>query len=787
MTTASPIAKVSVGRSGCGAAHASYITRMSALDPEGRDRAARNAEVRFEQLSLLTYDQTEKTEPSVTETLRDNLDHRSMDAEQEHAGGGERDADPVWTWNAPDFLTGDTNGKRPELGQSNDSEELSLKEKTENLRLYFGSLEDYERRKGGRTHYRIILSFDVPATNQQMRDLTNNFLEQAFPKAIAFGAIHRDTDHPHVHLYLNSRQTDGRRIQLKNNEFKTIDEKWSKIYTNFAGDKSAHVEYLRKKEETKQWKITAAEAFRKGKPIPPKPERDNDRRERLAEQRLSAQRSEARDQGKRLESRPPAEPVIRAGSEKETGRLLAKVQVAQEQLAHLIRTEAHQGEIRSIANNAYDLKATVDKTIAARKQDGKEWLPAVVYTTEECKQLKEYMASHLIPVKKEHAAARIQAARVVAGAELSDAEGKAEAFRTTRHFWKFEVEGWDRKLSLKEVEQEIKNKTEEKFKLYNFLRPSKRESIQGQIDYLSDVKRDVQKQLLVRDAAVSRTLGAAGLKYEVSSKQAEQAQQARSREGKAMPLPVFQKDELRKMAEIATRNKDARLLALVYSQVREILLREPTDQALSRVKGHAVMARMEMLREAERLKAAIQYGEFRQVPLRDANGLDYTKSLREVEPRSVLEAVIRHFTDSEKQKRERQEIGDIGREQLRRAEAQSIKARDYSVVLDNIAADHFRAAGVQPGQIAPELDAKQIAALREFAEKQPLLSGARRDFAEAARQAERELQERDVAEAARESERGITHDPSTRSREQFPSEATTIANRTDRDSYARGR
>ncbi len=109
-------------------------------------------------------------------------------------------------------------------------------------------------------------------------------------------------------------------------------------------------------------------------------------------------------------------------------------------------------------------------------------------------------------------AARIQAARVLAAAELSDAEGKAEAFRTTRHFWKFEVEGWDRKLSLKEVEQEIKSKTEEKFKLYNFLRPSKRESIQGQIDYLNDVKRDVQKQLLVRDAAVNRTLGAGGLK-----------------------------------------------------------------------------------------------------------------------------------------------------------------------------------------------------------------------------------------------------------------------------------
>jgi hypothetical protein len=262
-----------------------------------------------------------------------------------------------------------------------------LREKTENLRLYFGSLEDYERRKGGRTHYRIILSFDVPATNRQIRDLTNTFLEQAFPKAIAFGAIHRDTDHPHVHLYLNSRQTDGRRIQLKNNEFKTIDEKWSRIYTDFAGDKSAHVEYLRKKEETKQWKIAAAEAYRKGEPIPPKPERDNDRRERLSEQRLSAQRSEANDRGAQLESRPQAEPLSRAASEKETSRLVARTEVAREHLAHLIRTDAAEAQIKSAGRLAHDLSGVLSKTVATRKAIGRQKLPHVVYTTEEWKQV----------------------------------------------------------------------------------------------------------------------------------------------------------------------------------------------------------------------------------------------------------------------------------------------------------------------------------------------------------------------------------------------------------------
>src|SRR5262249_14595094 len=152
----------------------------------------------------------------------------------------------------------------------------------------------------------------------------------------------------------------------KNNEFKTIDEKWSKIYTDFAGDKSAHVEYLRKKEETKQWKIAAAEAYRKGKPIPPKPERDNDRRERLAEQRLSAQRSQARDQGRQLNARPEAEPVMRPGSEKETSRLLAKTEVAREELAHLIRTESPATQVKWAARTAQQFAVALEKTLAAR-------------------------------------------------------------------------------------------------------------------------------------------------------------------------------------------------------------------------------------------------------------------------------------------------------------------------------------------------------------------------------------------------------------------------------------
>jgi hypothetical protein len=629
MTTASPIAKVSIGKSGCGAAHASYITRMSALDPGARNRERSEPEERPEQSPLLTHEQPEETEPSVPETLKDNLDDRSLGEEKEHGDGGQQDADPVWTWNAPDFLTGDTDETGRELGRSIVQEQLTLKEKTENLRLYFGSLEDYEQRKGGRTHYRIILSFDVPATNQQIRDLTNNFLEQAFPKAIAFGAIHRDTDHPHVHLYLNSRQTDGRRIQLKNNEFKTIDEKWSKIYTEFAGDKSAHVEYLRKKEETKQWKIAAAEAYRKGEPIPPKPDRDNDRRERLAEQRLAAQRSEARDKGKHLESPKQAEPVMRPFSEKQASRLLARTEVAHEQLAHLIRTDAPEPEIKSAARIAHELSSALGKTLALRKEMGRERPPQVVYTTEEWKQLKEYRASADTPVRNDHIAGRLQANYVLAGAGMTDAKGKAEAFQVSRHLWKFEIEGWEQGLSLKDVEQAIKAKGEEKLKMYNYLRPTKREQIEGQIDYLHSVKKDIQRQLAVREAGIAKGLGAAEVRFQTSARQVEQTERARTLEGRGMPAPIYEREELWKMVAIANHNKDAKLLGYAYEQVKGELLRDPSPGQLSRVRGRELMARMDMIKEGDRFLAAVKYSDFRQVPIKDNSGLDYTRSVRE--------------------------------------------------------------------------------------------------------------------------------------------------------------
>ncbi len=746
---AEAFAKFRVGTPGAGAAHASYITRYSAFEPNGE----RN---RGSQLELNDY------QMSVAATLDQDLRDRALDEVDEP-----EEVDPVWTWNAPSYLTADHYGFQEDkssrlLRQVSDGDgalhgritagitaanrHKRLQEKTAKLRAYFGSMEQFEKAKGGRTHYRVILSFDVPAANSQIRDLTNEFLKETFPKAIAFGAIHRDTEHPHVHLYLHARQIDGRKIYLAKNQYTSIDEKWARIYSEFAGERSAYIEHLRKKEETRQWKIAAAEAYKKGEPIPPKPERDNDRRERLAEQRLSAQRSQARDQGKQLSARPGAEPVMRPGSEKETSRMLAKAEVAREELAHLIRSEASATQVKWAARTAHEFAVALERTLVARKEMGKEKVPHVVYTTGEWKQLKEYAKTRDLPIRDDRAAARLQSTRVLAGAEQKDAHAKVDAFQTRRHFWKFHVEGFG-KVSLREVEQRIKTETEDKFKLYNFLRPTKREGIQLRIEFLQETKKDIQKQIANAERPARNNLAASQLKYETASKLVEHTEKARAQEGKEMPSPGFERSELAKMSNIANRTKDAKLLEFVYHEVRDSLLANPTPSTLSEVKGKALVARMDMLKAADRLKATIEYGDYRQLPITDAKGLTYTTSVREVEPKDALATLIRHFTDSPERKRERQAVADARADQLLMAHMQSRDARDYSVIRDRIAQDFYRAAGTREKIVTPTLAREQIAELNKYADTLPFFSTDRKEFKEAARIAEESLLRSDARQA----------------------------------------
>src|SRR6185369_12613736 len=88
---AEAFAKFRVGTPGAGAAHASYITRYSALEPNGERNRGSQLELNVHQVS-------------VAAALGEDLHDRALDGDRSD------EVDPVWTWNAPSYLTGDHYG-----------------------------------------------------------------------------------------------------------------------------------------------------------------------------------------------------------------------------------------------------------------------------------------------------------------------------------------------------------------------------------------------------------------------------------------------------------------------------------------------------------------------------------------------------------------------------------------------------------------------------------------------------------------------------------------------------
>src|SRR5262249_30550930 len=156
--------------------------------------------------------------------------------------------------------------------------------------------------------------------------------------------------------------------------------------------------------------------------------------------------------------------------------------------------------------------------------------------------------------------------------------------------------------------------------------------------------------------------------------------------------------------------------------------------------GRSVMAKLEMLKAHDRLQTADKYQAARHAPVRDAQGLDHARSLRQVEPKTALEVVIRHFTDSPEQKQELQSVRAAANEQLNQAKAEFLRAQQYVIVREEIARDYCQAAGVSPNQLAPILTRDKIRELKQYAENMPSRGAQRREFAHAISLAEQRLE-----------------------------------------------
>src|SRR5262249_58541620 len=110
---AAALAKLSVGRPGLGAAHASYIPRMSALDPDHKNGQYRDSEERPEPLVMVDGDPSPEPERVLASKIAQDMAERSLPG----LGGQNREvdetADRVWAGNVPSSFTATNSGGQP--------------------------------------------------------------------------------------------------------------------------------------------------------------------------------------------------------------------------------------------------------------------------------------------------------------------------------------------------------------------------------------------------------------------------------------------------------------------------------------------------------------------------------------------------------------------------------------------------------------------------------------------------------------------------------------------------
>jgi hypothetical protein len=108
-----------------------------------------------------------------------------------------------------------------------------------------------------RNHQRMMLSFPEELNPDRALEAAKNFLKQEFPEAKCLLAAHGNTKIMHVHVWMDCRQTSGKKLHVPNAQYKTLDNRFAKyadrLYgTNYAEQfKAKKIENISERETLK--------------------------------------------------------------------------------------------------------------------------------------------------------------------------------------------------------------------------------------------------------------------------------------------------------------------------------------------------------------------------------------------------------------------------------------------------------------------------------------------------------------------------------------------------------
>jgi len=90
--------------------------------------------------------------------------------------------------------------------------------------------------RGNRRDYRVILSFEKEVSSDKALAMAREFLDKShFRNNPAMLAVHRNTEHVHVHILLAARKLDGLKLDMNRRMYESFDKLWAKIYQREMG------------------------------------------------------------------------------------------------------------------------------------------------------------------------------------------------------------------------------------------------------------------------------------------------------------------------------------------------------------------------------------------------------------------------------------------------------------------------------------------------------------------------------------------------------------------------
>lgn len=529
------------------------------------------------------------------------------------------------------------------------AEKSNIEKQAIGLRAYV-EMRDMEEQARGlpgrgklRTCFGVIISFDLALSNTAVKTLVDRFLAAApfesheastfkekpvevfneynrppFRDCGMVGALHREGNWTHLHLWIDVRDVHGRVVKIHPKVWNALGQLWARIWSDYTGDDEQLIEYERKTGETGEWRRETYRRLESGLAPNPQPARVAHDYDQRALKIASQNKVHLQVVGLDPKQFSFADRIAGPRSNDELRRVMAVTKVAEEELAHAYGTGASLQELPALEMRArterlhLDAIETARSTTAVRRQTSPEREATNLSTKGRAQSPKKkqefqfYMTDkqqekfdrlreeRLKAAKDNRRTALLLGHQTIVEAELKAAREDGERFETARMLMPLFVKG--REWTLLEVEIA----TVDRIETSATAQPKGKPILVGKSLWAGskeEVREVLEGHLAKQTERIRRKVEMAEWHYKLISEVIKEASEVRAGVGKKMPVPLYLAEDREKVIELADRHQDPALAHHVHRAFSALTLKPEHARETAEVEGgnmyKALMSKLE--------------------------------------------------------------------------------------------------------------------------------------------------------------------------------------------------